>query len=185
MTLTEQKKQLRRACLDLRLAIPEAERASANAALCRKIAASDAFCGADLLLLYLPMRGEPDLTPLRTLAAARGIPVALPRCHDGVMTFHLVSEDAALVPDAFGIPAPPPDAPQASTTEKSLCLLPGLAAGRDGSRLGYGGGFYDTFLATFRGITLFPIYECLLFDTLPQEATDRTVDAIVTEKGEG
>ncbi|MBR7181513.1 MAG: 5-formyltetrahydrofolate cyclo-ligase [Clostridia bacterium] len=179
----QEKKALRKECLARRMAMPTAVKQDADAALCRTIAESDAFRTADLLLLFLPMRGEPDLTPLAALAKARGVAVAYPRCTDGEMTFHL-DDGRAFTPDRFGIAAPPPDAPEALPSEKTLCLLPGLAAGRDRTRLGYGGGFYDRYLATFPGKTLFPVYDALLFDTLPTEATDCTVDMIVTEKGE-
>ena len=183
MTLTEEKKRLRRECLAKRLSLTAAEKEAADGALCDRIAAQDAFLAADLVLLFCPMRGEPDLTPLAKLAVARGARIAFPRCEDGIMTFYEVKSESDFAPDQFGIPSPKPTCPVARTSEKTLCILPGLAAGRDGTRLGYGGGFYDKFLATFEGITLFPIYEALLFDTLPHEATDRPVSILLTEKG--
>ena len=97
---------------------------------------------------------------------------------------HTVTGKEDFAPAMFGIPSPRATLPVAKPTARTLCILPGLAAGRDGSRLGYGGGFYDRFLATFEGITVFPIYDCLLFDSLPTEATDRPVDILITEKGE-
>ena len=100
------------------------------------------------------------------------------------MFFHTVGGVNELLPDRYGIPAPAADAPRACSNARTLCLLPGLAAGKDGTRLGYGGGFYDRFLATFEGTTLFPVYSRLVFDTLPSEAHDRRVDHILTEKGE-
>jgi 5-formyltetrahydrofolate cyclo-ligase len=100
------------------------------------------------------------------------------------MTFHTVQAESDFSPDDFGIPAPREELPAAEATARTLCVLPGLAAGRDGSRLGYGGGFYDRFLATFAGITVFPIYDFLLFDTLPTEPFDRPVDILIAEKGE-
>lgn len=183
MTVAEEKKQLRRECLAKRLSLTATEKRAADAALCEKIAVTDAFLGADLVLLFCPMRGEPDLLPLARAAAARGARIAFPRCEGGVMTFYEVANEGDFAPDQFGIPSPKATLPVARTSEKTLCILPGLAAGRDGTRLGYGGGFYDKFLATFPGITLFPIYNCLLFDTLPHEATDRPVDILITEKG--
>ena len=184
MTLAEEKKQLRRACLQKRLSLSAEQKKRADDAICHAIAALDAFREADLLLLFSPMRGEPDLTPLAPLAAARGIQIAFPRCESDSMTFHAVQGKADFSPDQFGIPSPHATLPIVQATARTLCILPGLAAGRDGSRLGYGGGFYDKFLATFEGITLFPIYDFLLFDTLPTEATDRPVDILITEKGE-
>ena len=183
-SITEQKKALRASCKALRLAIPSDEKAAANAAILRTVAAHSAFLRANLILCFFPVRGEVDLTPIVEIAKQRGIRVAFPRCEGTEMHFHLVSGLDELTLDRFGIPAPRADAPIAVSSEKTLCLLPGLAAGRDGTRLGYGGGFYDRFLAEFEGVTLFPVYDRLLFDTLPADTLDRKADHIVTEKGE-
>ena len=184
MTVSETKKALRRACAKTRSDIPISEKRAADAALCRTVAAHPAFAAADLLLLFTPVRGEPDLLPLFDEATKRGIPVAFPRCEGTVMTFHTVNAPTDMIPDRFGIPAPTKNAPAPAVTARTLCVLPGLAAGRDGTRLGYGGGFYDRFLDTFAGITLFPVYDRLLLDTLPTEPTDHRVMHVITEKGE-
>lgn len=183
-TALEEKKALRASCKALRLSIPTDEKALADAAILHTVTAHSAFLDADLILCFSPVRGEVDLTPIVEIAQKRGISVAFPRCEGNEMRFHLVNSTEELTLDRFGIPAPRADAPIAVCANKSLCLLPGLAAGRDGTRLGYGGGFYDRFLETFKGVTLFPIYERLLFPTLPTESTDKTVTYLVTEKGE-
>ena len=183
MTADEQKRLWRQQCAALRADVAPAQKALDDAALCARIAAHPAFLQADLILTYFGVRGEPDLSALLPLAAARGIAVAFPRCVGKDMIFHTVQGVNELAADRFGIPAPGADAPIARCTARTLCLLPGLAAARDGHRLGYGGGFYDRFLATFGGITLFPVYERLVFDTLPTGPYDRKVDHIITEKG--
>ncbi|MBE6690377.1 MAG: 5-formyltetrahydrofolate cyclo-ligase [Ruminococcaceae bacterium] len=184
MTVSEEKRALRRICAATRSGIPEAEKATADKALCDCIAAHPAFREADLLLVFSAVRGEPELRPLYERALALGKALAFPVCVGQEMTFHTVDSLDTLRPGRFGILAPPADAPLAYPTARTLCLMPGLAAGRDGTRLGYGGGFYDRFLDTFPGICVFPIYECLLFPTLPTEETDHRVAHIVTEKGE-
>lgn len=183
-TVLEEKKALRASCKELRLSIPSEEKMAADAAILHTVTAHSAFLDADLVLCFFPVRGEVDLTPIAQIAKERGIPVAFPRCEGADMRFYIVKDLGELAPDKFGIPAPRADAPVAIPTAKTLCLMPGLAAGRDGSRLGYGGGFYDRFLDTFDGITLFPIYERLLFPALPTESTDKSVTILVTEKGE-
>ena len=183
-TVLEEKKALRASCKALRLSIPFDEKMAADTAILRTVTAHSAFLDADLILCFSPVRGEVDLTPIVEIAKQRGISVAFPRCEGNEMRFHLVNGLDELTLDRFGIPAPRADASVAIPTVKTLCILPGLAAGRDGTRLGYGGGFYDRFLDTFEGITLFPIYERLLFSTLPTEPTDKAVDHIITEKGE-
>ena len=179
------KKTLRHTLLAVRASIGQAERAMLDSALCQAIAGHPYFAMADALLIYLPMRGEPDLTPLLDLANERHVPVYLPRCTGQDMRFLLYSGQGSLTQDRFGILAPHESAEMACPTENTLCILPGLSADKHGVRLGYGGGFYDRFLPHFEGNVLFPIYEKLLCDTLPREATDFLLDPndIITEKG--
>lgn len=183
MTLPEEKKALRQRLLAERRAIDGVEKAALDLALCTHVAQTEAFREADLVLGFLPIRGEPDLTPLFDLARSCGKTVALPRCADGEMRFLAFTDLTVCVPDQFGILAPPPDAPQVRGTKNTLCLLPGLAAGRDGTRLGYGGGFYDRFLASFEGRTLFALYHRFLFPTLPTDFLDLPAEIVMTEKG--
>lgn len=69
-----------------------------------------------------------------------------------------------------------------STMPPMICFLPGLAASVNGYRLGYGGGYYDRFIAKNRENikTIF----CLpsgdfLFNDLPIDNNDQKVDLIV------
>ena len=178
------KKELRRELLAARLAIGQDEKKALDKALCDALAAHPLFAAADSVLGYLPMRGEPDLTPLLILASELGKRVFLPRCDENDMTFHLFEGWEGLSPDRFAIPAPASTAPVLTDTQNALCLLPGLATDKEGFRLGYGGGFYDRFLPRFAGSLIFPVYAQFVLDTLPSEAHDQRIPHIVTEKGE-
>lgn len=63
-----------------------------------------------------------------------------------------------------------------------LCFVPGLAASVDGHRLGYGGGYYDRFLAKMKkklnSILCLPS-ENFVFDSLPTNNYDEKVDLVV------
>lgn len=181
ITIPEQKKAMRAAYLALRASLPH--KRELDLALCREIAAHSTFRNCDTLLAFAPTKGEPDLMPLYRLALEKGVSVAFPRCTGKQMSFHTVSELSKLSPGRFGILTPSEDAPMPSLGAHTLCLLPALAATRDGYRLGYGGGFYDRFLPDFPGVTLLPIYSALLCDTLPREDTDVPAICILTEKG--
>ena len=64
-----------------------------------------------------------------------------------------------------------------------LIFIPGLAFGRDMNRIGYGGGYYDTFLEKYTDITKAALcYDFQLFKTLPCEEHDVKMDLIITEK---
>ena len=58
--------------------------------------------------------------------------------------------------------------------------MPGLAFDPDGRRLGYGGGFYDRFLAEQpQHPTLALCYDFQMFDHLDTDAHDIPVDAVI------
>lgn len=67
----------------------------------------------------------------------------------------------------------------------ALALVPCLAASRDGVRLGRGGGYYDRFLAHYKGAGLLLCPEALLLDDLPCDDWDARFapENILTEKG--
>ena len=92
-----------------------------------------------------------------------------------------------LRPGAFGIQEPPADLPAADPAgyAAALALVPCLAASRDGVRLGRGGGYYDRFLAHYKGAGLLLCPEALLLDELPCDDWDARFapENILTEKG--
>lgn len=64
-----------------------------------------------------------------------------------------------------------------------LIIVPALAVDKDNYRLGYGGGFYDRFLAKYPNIeTLTAIPHNYVFAWLPREKNDIPVDFVVTDK---
>ena len=182
--LTAEKKRLRAHFSALRASIAADEKTALDAALCRAIAEHPAFLACDTLLCFSPVRDEPDFTALYQLARERGVKTAFPRCVGKQMTFHVVQSESELEVERFGIPTPQESAPLAACDKHTLCLMPALAVSKDGTRLGYGGGFYDRFLEHFEGSALLPIYSALVCDALPREHTDKVPQYILTEKGE-
>ena len=92
-----------------------------------------------------------------------------------------------LQPGAYGIPEPPADRPAADPGgyAATLALIPCLAAGTDGVRLGRGGGYYDRFLAQYKGERLLLCPAAALLADLPADDWDARFapDEILTEKG--
>lgn len=62
-----------------------------------------------------------------------------------------------------------------------LVIVPALAADKKGFRLGYGGGFYDRFLAKHKVKSIVPIAKELMVDKLPVEVFDVQVDCVITD----
>lgn len=81
---------------------------------------------------------------------------------------------------AYNIPEPIADGPEADD-ETALVLMPGLAFDPEGHRCGYGGGFYDKFLAAHPNHpTIALCYGFQMFDHLDVDAHDIPVDAVLS-----
>ena len=67
--------------------------------------------------------------------------------------------------------------------EIDLIIVPGLGFDRMGFRIGYGGGYYDRYLADYTGVSVGLCYEELLCDTVFPDPHDIRVSHIVTQRG--
>ena len=93
-----------------------------------------------------------------------------------------------LQPGAYGILEAPASLPAFDTAhlgDGALALIPCLAASPDGVRLGRGGGYYDRFLAHYKGKRLLVCPTAALLGDLPCEGWDVRFSPheILTEKG--
>ncbi|MCI9166423.1 MAG: 5-formyltetrahydrofolate cyclo-ligase, partial [Oscillospiraceae bacterium] len=88
-----------------------------------------------------------------------------------------------LVSGRYGILAPRLDCPRLEPEAIDLAVVPCCAAGNDGRRLGYGGGYYDRYLPRTRCPALVLCRGQLVREGLPVEAHDVPMDYLATEKG--
>jgi 5-formyltetrahydrofolate cyclo-ligase len=185
-TLAERKAAIRRAALARRDAMGKAESAAASAAIVERalpvILAAVAH-GFHPVSAFLPIRSEPDLTPLLDRLHASSISLALPRVTPQGLAFHAWAPGEALVKGPMNISEPPATAPN---TFPALILTPLAAFDRAGARLGYGRGHYDEALvrlAARQAIHAIGIaFSCQEEPALPQEAHDRRMQTIITER---
>lgn len=186
------KEQLRQHLRAVRDAVDAGTRAHWSEQIAtRGVAALRARVAADTIVsAYSPMRSEADPRPLAQALAALGAGLCLPAFVGKVMEFRRWRAGDALVPAGFQTFEPPPSAP---VVEPTLVLAPLLAFDRRGARLGWGKGYYDTFLggldaAAARGDGVRPFvvgiaFACQEVSEVPLEPHDRRLDAIVTERG--
>lgn len=159
-----------------------------NESICARISRLEAYCKADHLLAYLNFGAEFAAERLVEQALADGKKVWLPKVnveHDRLDLFRVRELAHDVAPGTFGIREPLPQRcpPLHQPDRIDLVLLPGVAFGRNGERLGYGGGYYDKLLATFchRPDLVAAAFAMQVVTGIPQEATDRKVDWLVTE----
>ena len=183
MDIKELKTTIRKEYLLRREAIPPAEKARRDEKICHYILSSASYRYADTLLAYYPRKGEVDILPVLSAALAAGKQVALPRCDgDHHMTYRFVSSLDDVEPGMYGIPEPREEAPAFSPDggHATLCLVPGVVFDVHGYRIGYGGGYYDKFLASEPNHpTLALCYDFQMVDHLETEEFDIPVDCVL------
>jgi 5-formyltetrahydrofolate cyclo-ligase len=135
------------------------ERTARSEKIREQILASESWQNAERVVIFSPMRSEPDIAPLSEPRNARDkliaiIPRTLRHEHELELPF-----------------------------EPDYVLVPGLAFSRDGHRLGRGGGFYDRLLAgRAREATKIGVCFALqLQSEIPRAEHDIIVDAVITD----
>ena len=152
-------------------------------ALCERLLALPELQNAHTVFCYVSYGGEVETHRLIQRLLREGRQVAVPRCgKNGEMDAVAISSFSDLQPGMMGILEPSSDAPDISVNQIDFAVIPAVACGEDGSRLGQGGGYYDRFLekasCPFAAVCL----EEYLLPTLPCENHDRFMKIIVTQQ---
>ncbi|AZV44387.1 hypothetical protein BAOM_3778 [Peribacillus asahii] len=115
-------------------------------------------------------------------AWSEGKKVAVPKCYPQtkVMEFKEITSFQQLESVYSNLLEPIAETVCVDSEEIDVLIVPGLAFTKEGYRLGFGGGYYDRFLVSFKGTTLALAYECQLVESLPIEAHDLPVHQVVT-----
>ena len=132
------------------------EKAAADAAICEKLKArrdvgkmADTLNFVGALAVYLASPDEINIDPFIEYMLRAGVEVVAPRWNGE--TYELAKlkglDEKNLRLGPMGI-REPVDADVVEPKEVSAWIIPGLAFTRGGKRLGYGGGWYDRFLAS-------------------------------------
>ena len=173
------KTELRRNIRARKRAMTEAEIEERSAKLAQLFFASDAYKNAKTIYGYLPYNQEVRTVPMLARALKDGKKVAVPKVYGEEMKFLYLDDLTAVAKGYAGIPEPIADGPVAQD-ETALVLMPGLAFDPQGHRIGYGGGFYDKFLAAEPNHpTLALCYEFQMLPQLDVEAHDIPVDTVL------
>ena len=173
------KQALRKQIRDQKRAMTEEQIVTKSEALGRLFAASEAYKAAKTIYGYLPYNQEVRTTAMLQQALDDGKKVAVPKCYGDEMRF-IYLDDLSKVENGYcNIPEPIEDGPIADDPT-ALVLMPGLAFDPQGHRMGYGGGFYDKFLAAEPNHpTLALCYDFQMMEHLETEAHDIPVDVVL------
>mgnify|MGYP003817025179 CR=1 FL=1 len=201
MEASPTKAVLRKEALARRGALTETERQAKSAAICQHlvdllprlfhIGPNQTTGAPPTVFTYIPFRHEVDITAALDWCWKQGIRVAAPRTEPDTrgMRLHRIQGLDDLEPGHYGIREPKPACPVVRDDEIRIVLIPGAAFDPKGGRIGYGGGYYDRWIAQRKRsgenppTIIAPCFETQLTGSIPMEPHDQRVDWLVTESG--
>ena len=184
LTVQEEKKALRKELREVEKALPDAYRAEAGSVICARLLALPEYRSAGTVFCFVGAGREIDTRPFLEGALRDAKRLCVPLCVSmGVMELRQIDAMDRLVPGAYGIPEPVKGSPLVEVDEVDFAVIPCLSCSRSGLRLGKGGGFYDRFLAAYRGSAVLVCPERLVREDIPMEPHDRPVPRVLTEAG--
>lgn len=176
------KKALRREIGAKKRAMTAQEIEAASARLAERFFVCELYQSASAIYGYLSYNQEVRTEPILQRALQDGKRVAVPKVFGDEMRFLWIDDLSVVAPGAFNIPEPIADEPVAHDPT-ALVLMPGLAFDAEGHRLGYGGGFYDRYLANEPNHPLVALcYSFQMLDHLETETHDIPVDLVIADK---
>ena len=184
MTKKEEKKRLRRLLLEQMRALPPVYCRRADEAIYRHVVSLPAYQTARTICAYVGMDCEINTKPLIERMLADGKRVGVPLCvGKGVMEMREIGGLDELQAGTWGILEPAPDAPLLRPDEIDLGLIPCVSGNEAGQRLGYGGGFYDAYLAKAPFLRVLLCRKAMMTAPIPVEPHDAAMDVVVSEDG--
>ena len=181
------KKELRRRFRTIRKELGEEGRAELDARIEANLVSLPEFEQTEVLLAYLDFGPEVRTRGIIQAAWDAGKTVALPWCVPGTheMRWFKIESFNDLVRSSLGVeePVPSDETEQLlGTGQRMMALVPGLTFDPAGYRLGYGGGFYDRYLALHpQHPTIAVAYEFQVFDRIPSDELDIRPEMLVTD----
>lgn len=182
MTKQDEKHQLR--CRIRKISLSDHYKTASSQAIAAHLIAMPVYQSAETVFCFVGTDQEMNTRPILEDVLAAGKTLCVPLCvAKGVMEPRRITSLDQLSPGAYGILEPSFDTPVISPDAIDLALIPCVTCSRAGHRLGKGGGYYDRFLAHYRGAMILLCWEQLIREEIPVEPHDYPIPWVLTERG--
>ncbi|TDA66950.1 MAG: 5-formyltetrahydrofolate cyclo-ligase [Clostridia bacterium] len=181
------KKTRRETIITRRLAMSADEVATLSALVAARLWSLPEYQKAELIMSYVAFRHEVETRDIILRSLAMGKKVAVPLTvsrEKRLIPSQVYDFPGDLAPGCWGILEPKTEALRpVDPSEIDLVLVPGVAFDRHGNRLGYGGGFYDRFLAQLpaHSASIALAYDFQVLPEVEHGQQDWPVNIIITE----
>lgn len=180
----ETKRDIRKMMTALRAAMSEKERAEAGRIIAARLFSSKVYEDAGTVCCYASFGSEVPTEEIIEESLRREKCAAVPKVTGKQkMKFALIHSMADLKAGFHGIPEPESwcrEIPKCGS--KLLVIVPGVVFDRAGNRIGYGGGYYDSYLKQADCIKVGVAFDFQCVEQIVPEVHDVPVDYIITEK---
>ncbi len=179
--LAQWRKATRADLIARRLAAPEPDRAAWTSHIEGRVREAFPFLSQMVVGFCWPFQGEIDTRPMAAELVRRGGRVALPAvvAKGRPLEFREWTPDCRMVAGVYDLPVPEGTA----VLEPDALLIPVVAIGSRGDRLGYGGGFFDRTLAALepKPLSIALAFELSRLPTTDPQDHDILMDFVVSE----
>ncbi|KAF1296793.1 5-formyltetrahydrofolate cyclo-ligase [Enterococcus sp. JM4C] len=163
---------------------PEAKREREQAILAQ-LFASELWQQAQSVAAVISLGFEFETSAIFAQGWLEGKRMAAPKSFPkGEMIFYETTPQTTYTRSSFGVQEPASELIVPSD-ELSLIIVPGLVFSPDGYRIGFGGGYYDRYLATYTGQTCSLVFREQLQENWPVESFDIPVGQLFTDFDKG
>lgn len=180
------KKELRKVAKERLSNIDNKTRKKISNQLIRQLVSSDLWKQAGTIGVTVSSGFEWDTEPIIEQGWKEGKTIVVPKCtpRNRQLDFYHLENFDQLEDSFYNLREPNPDVTTKVDKQAiDVLIVPGLLYDKRGYRIGFGGGYYDRFLADFPNKTVSVFYSEQLLDEVPNELYDLPVQALLTEKG--
>jgi 5-formyltetrahydrofolate cyclo-ligase len=185
--MNSDKAQIRSRLRQILAQMSAAVRAQKSRLICQHLLDAQEYKKASVVMLFLSMPEEVDMTPILLDAWQQGKTVVVPKVlweKHHMIPVEIHSLDTGLNVDKKGLRNPTTDTP-VPYEDIDLVVAPGLGFDRQGNRLGRGGAFYDRLFALpqLKAPKWAVAFSEQILETIPHGENDIPVDVVVCETG--
>ena len=175
------KKEIRDTILDIRKSFDTDYLSRLSTVICNRVLKQDMYTSCKDIVLYMPINNEVNLDIIMNEALDKGKNIWIPRIINKTMEFFRYKKDTELIKGAYGILEPNTDEVLNPDTN-TLIIMPGAAFSEDMGRIGYGGGYYDRYLANHPYCkTIAVCYNFQILPMVPMDELDIRPDMIISD----
>lgn len=180
------KSQLRKETITYLKSLPESKKKTIEEKLTFQLIRSELWKSSNSVGITISQGFEWNTTAIIEAAWEENKTISVPKCdpvNKGLNFYQLHSYDQLEVV-YYNLKEPNPSHSKATDkTNIDLLIVPGLLFDRNGYRVGFGGGYYDRFLANFTNTTVSLVSNNQLVDEVPTESFDLPVNHLISENG--